>query len=105
MFSSLKKVDRSYRNGFITGIVSTGLTVLLFSSITSFNQLTDCEQIFIEGSGVSKKAYRKIQDENRVITTDEMTRMASAIPNGSFESNLTRIAIAASYYNDCLKED
>jgi hypothetical protein len=105
MLSSLKKVDRSYRNGFITGIVSTGLTVLLFSSITSFNRLTDCEQIFIEGSGFSKKTYLRIQDENRVITGDEMTRMASAIPNGSFESNLTRIAIAASIYNDCLKED
>jgi hypothetical protein len=105
MLSSLKKVDKSFRNGLITGFLSFGLMVLLFSVATNYISLSDCEQIFIEGSGFSKKTYLKIQDENRVITGDEMTRMASAIPNGSFESNLTRIAIAASIYNDCLKED
>ena len=104
VFPQLKKPDRSFRIGLITGIISSGLIFLLFSVVTNYNSLSDCELNFIEGIGISKKAYKRIQDNIRVITVDEIKEIASAIPEGSFEFNVQKTAIASSYFNDCLKE-
>lgn len=104
MFPQLKKPERSFRIGLITGIISSGLIFLLFSVVTNYNSFSDCELNFIEGIGISKKAYKRIQDNIRVITIDEIKEIASAIPEGSFEFNLQKTAIASSFFNDCLKE-
>ncbi len=92
----------AYRRTVTIGVLSTGVICWLFW-IMSNNSLTECELNFIEGSGISKKAYRRIQDEIRVLTIDEIQQIASAIPEGSFEYNLRNTAIKSTFYKDCLK--
>lgn len=104
MVPNLKKADKSFRNGLITGIISSGLIVLLFSVVTNYNSLSDCELNFIEGTGISKKAYRRIQDENRILTKDELIQLATAIPTGSHERNIVKVFSAHELnYNPCIQ--
>jgi len=83
------------------------LVVIFGGYYMSFNlksDLCDCELNFIEGSGVSKQAYVRIQDQNRMLTMSELTAIAATISVGSFNSNLEKVISINSFaYNDCLK--
>lgn len=105
MFPQLKKPDRLFRIGLITGIISSGLIFLLFSVVTNYNSLSDCELHFIQSIGVSKKAYRRIQDGNRILTADELTQLATTIPTGTLERNIVKVWSAHDLtYKACIKD-
>ena len=82
------------------------LLVVLISTFLFFQRirLTDCELNFIEGTGISKKAYRRIQDDIRDLTMKELHQVASAIPEDSYEYNLKNSIIKSVYFRECLKD-
>ncbi len=105
MFPQLKKPYRSFRIGLITGIISSGVIFLLFSVWTNYNSLSDCELNFIEGIGISKKAYKRIQDGNRILTEDELTQLATTIPTGTLEGNIVKVwSVHDLTYKACIKD-
>lgn len=92
-------LDKRYLS--ISVVLSTFMIAFIYFSQS--NKLEDCELNFIEGTGVSKRAYKRIQDDVRALTMNEIYQIASAIPYGSYETNLKSTVIKSIHYRDCLK--
>jgi hypothetical protein len=81
-------------------VISIFLTLTLVRKLS----LSDCELNFIEGNGISKEAYRRIQDDNRVLTMEELIELAGVMKGGDLESNLKRLLINEIItYSPCIK--
>ena len=81
-------------------IVAVGATVL-----ASCNRLSDCEKNFIEGIGISERAYLTIQDDDKFLKANEVEELLAAMPlNGNdIRERRSIIAYASRVYNGCIK--
>jgi hypothetical protein len=95
-------ISREGKLGIYIALGLFVLSVIVFQLVKT--SLTDCEKNFIEGAGLSKSAYSRIQDGNRQINFSESKQMAAAIPGGDFETNIRRVLLAIELsYDDCLE--
>lgn len=80
---------------------------IIISAITlsSCNGLDDCERNFIEGTGISKRAYLAIQDNDKLLEASEIEEMLAAMPFGDndIRKRYSIISYAARVYNECVK--
>ena len=98
---SVPRLKLNKRHLSTSAVLSSVIIAVIY--LVQSNKFDDCELNFIEGTGISKRAYNRIQDDIRALTMKEIYQIASAIPNGSFEDNLKNTLIKSMYYRDCLK--
>jgi len=84
---------------FIIGVI--GATVL-----SSCNNFSDCEKNFIEGIGISERAYLTIQDNDKFLTANEVEELLAAMPlNGNdIRERRSIILYVSRVYNRCIKD-
>ena len=85
------------------------LKLLCFGSLlTSCSNLTDCEKNFIEGTGLSERAYLSIQgDSEKFLTRAEVKQLIATIPlNGNSPRERSNNTFnSATQLNECIKAD
>ena len=83
--------------------------LLCFGSLlTSCSNLTDCERNFIEGTGISERAYLSIQgDSEKFLTRTEVEQLIATIPlNGNSPRERSNNTFnSAAQLNACIKSD
>lgn len=74
-------------------------------AFSSCNSLDDCERNFIEGTGLSKRAYLAIQDNDKLLEASEVEELLAAMPFGDIDIRDRRSIIhyAARIFNECVK--
>ena len=79
--------------------------IIIAIAFSSCNSLDDCERNFIEGTGLTKRAYLAIQDNDKLLKASEVEELLAAMPLGNVDIRERRyiIVYASRVFNECVK--
>lgn len=79
--------------------------IIIAIAFASCNSLDDCERNFIEGTGLTERAYLAIQDNDKLLKASEVEELLAAMPLGNVDIRERRsiIGYASRVFNECVK--